>query len=72
MEDEIQEKLEENYTFKIEVKWRDFRIYDVYCEIDKEKCFEIPIIYDIRSTTDANISNIMIKIDNEIVKLFKK
>ena len=37
MEEEIQDELEKIYTIPIEVKWRDFRIYDVYFTINK-KC----------------------------------
>lgn len=71
MEEEIQEELEKIYTIPIEVKWRDFRIYDVYFTINKN-VESIVFIYDTQSTKDYNISNIIQKIDNEIVKNFKK
>ncbi len=71
MEEEIQEELEKIYTIPIEVKWRDFRIYDVYFTIDKN-VGSITFIYNVQSTKDYNISNICQKIDNEIVKIFKK
>lgn len=71
MEEEIQEELEKIYTIPIEVKWRDFRIYDVYFTINKN-VRSIGFIYDVQSTKDYNISNVCQKIDNEIVKMFKK
>ena len=39
MEDEIQDKLEEIYNFRIDVKFKDFRQYEVYARIDNEKAF---------------------------------
>ena len=72
MEDEIQEKLEEIYSFRIDVKFKDFRQYEVYARIDNEKAFCIPILYDARSTIEANITNIKDRIDAEIVELFRR
>ena len=72
MEDEIQDKLEEIYNFRIEVKFRDFRQYDIYCRLDNEKGFLLPILYDARSTLEANITIIKGRIDAEIVKLFRR
>ena len=71
MEEEIQDELEKIYTIPIEVKWRDFRIYDVYFTINKN-VESIGFIYDAQSTKEYNISNICQKIDNEIVKNYKK
>lgn len=71
MEEEIQDELEKIYTIPIEVKWRDFRIYDVYFTINKN-IGSITFIYDVQSTKEYNISNICQKVDNEIVKNFKK
>lgn len=71
MEEEIQDELEKIYTIPIEVKWRDFRIYDVYFTINKNE-ESIAFIYDVQNTKEYNISNICQKIDNEIVKNFKK
>lgn len=68
---EIQDELEKIYTIPIEVKWRDFRIYDVYFTINRN-VGSIAFIYDMQSTKDYNISNICQKIDNEIVKMYKK
>lgn len=72
MEDEIQDKLEEIYNFRIDVKFKDFRQYEVYARIDNEKTFCIPILYDSRATLEANITNIKDRIDAEIVKLFRR
>ena len=72
MEDEIQDKLEEIYNFRIDVKFKDFRQYEVYARIDNEKAFDISILYDARATLEANITNIKNRIDAEIVKLFRR
>ena len=72
MEDEIQDKLEEIYNFRIDVKFKDFRQYEVYARIDNEKAFAIPILYDARATLEANITNIKNRIDAEIVELFRR
>lgn len=72
MEEEIQDKLEEIYNFRIDVKFKDFRQYEVYARIDNEKAFCIPILYDSRATLEANITNIKDRIDAEIVELFRR
>lgn len=72
MEDEIQDKLEEIYNFRIEVKFKDFRQYDVLCKIDNEKQFIIPFLYDARSTFEYNITLLKGRIEHEIIDLFKR
>lgn len=72
MEDEIQDKLEEIYNFRIEVKFKDFRQYEIFGKIDNEKAFCFPILYDARSTFEANITNIKNRINAEIVELFRR
>ena len=72
MEDEIQDKLEEIYNFSIDVKFKDFRQYEVYAQIDNEKAFCISILYDAKSTLEANITNIKQKINSEIIELYLK
>lgn len=72
MEDEIQEKLEKIYAFNIDVKFKDFRQYEIYGRIDSEKAFCIPILYDARATLEANITEIRNRIDAEIVDLFRR
>lgn len=71
MEDEFQEKLEEIYDFPIDVKFKDFRHYDIYCRPQFFK-YCIPIIYDAKATFETNIHNAVLKIDNEIIRSFKK
>ena len=72
MEDEIQDKLEEIYNFGIDVKFKDFRQYEIYGQIDNENLFCIPILYDARATLEANITEIRNRIDAEIVELFRR
>ena len=72
MEDEILDKLEELYNFRIVVKFKDFRQYEIYGRIDNEKAFCILILYDVTLTLEANITNIRSKIDTEIVNLFRR
>lgn len=72
MEEQIEEKLNEIYNFGISVKFKDFRQYNIYCRIDNEKAFEIPILLDARGTFESNIYNICLKIDKEIINLYKK
>lgn len=71
MEEEIQEKLQEIYNFTIEVKFIDFRKYEIYCKPLKDG-FCLPILYDGKMTLEANITNASMKIDREILKMFKK
>ena len=71
MEDEIQEKLEEIYTFPIEVEWVQFRQYRIRGKI-KDNSFKIYYTYDVNFSDETNINSIKQKIDAEILKLFKK
>ena len=72
MEEEIQDRLEEIYSIPIEVKFKDFRQYDVYVKIDSERQFIIPFLYDGRATLEYNITLLRGRIDSEIVELFRK
>ena len=72
MEDEIQDKLEEIYNFRIDVKFKDFRQYEIFARIDNEKAFCVPILYDARATLKANITYIKNRIDAGIVELFRR
>ena len=72
MEDEIQNKKEEIYNFRIYVKFKDFRQYEIYGQIDNEKLFCIPILYNKRATLEANITEKRNRIDAEIVELFRR
>lgn len=71
MEEEIEEKLNEIYNFPIEVKFVDFRKYEIFCKPIKDG-FCIPILYDSKMTIEANITNASMKIDREIINLYKK
>ena len=71
MEDDIQEKLEEIYTFPIEVEWVQFRQYRIIGKI-KDNSFRIYYTYDVNFSDETNINSIKQKIDVEILKLFKK
>ena len=72
MEDEIQDKLEQIYNFRIDVKFKDFRQYEIYGRIDNEKAFTISILYDARATLESNITQIRNRIDAEIVNLYRR
>lgn len=71
MEDDIQEKLEEIYTFPIEVEWVQFRQYRIIGKI-KDNIFRIYYTYDVNFSNETNINSMKQKIDAEILKLFKK
>ena len=71
MEDDIREKLEEIYTFPIEVEWVQFRQYRIIGKI-KDITFKIYYTYDVNFSSETNINSIKQKIDVEILKLFKK
>ena len=58
MEEEIEEKLQDYYDFYLNVHFKDFRYYDIYCKITKDSEFTIPVIYDSNYTFDWNIYNI--------------
>lgn len=71
MEDDIQEKLEEIYTFPIEVEWVQFRQYRIIGKI-KDNTFRIYYTYDVNFSNETNINSMKQKIDSEILKIFKK
>lgn len=71
MEDDIQEKLEEIYTFHIEVEWVQFRQYRIIGKI-KDNSFKIYYTYNVNFSDETNINSMKQKIDAEILKLFKK
>ena len=71
MEDDIQEKLEEIYTFPIEVEWVQFRQYRIIGKI-KDNTFRIYYTYDVNFSEETNINSMKQKIDADILKLFKK
>ena len=68
MELEIEDKLQEMYkNLKIEVKFKDFRIYEINVTINNEDINYFDYIYDVTLTLDANISIIRKIIDNNII-----
>ena len=68
MELEIEDKLQEIYkNLKIEVKFKDFRIYEINVTINNEDINYFDYIYDVTLTLDANISIIEKIIDNKII-----
>ena len=68
MEIEIEEKLENIYkNLKIEVKFKDFRIYEINVTINNEDINYFDYTYDVTLTLDANISIIRKIIDNKII-----
>ena len=68
MELEIEDKLQEIYkNLKIEVKFKDFRIYEINVIINNEDINYFDYIYDVTLTLDANISIIRKIIDNKII-----
>ena len=68
MELEIEERLENIYkNLKIEVKFKDFRIYEINVTINNEDINYFDYTYDVTLTLDANISIIRKIIDNKII-----
>lgn len=71
MEGEIEDKLQEIYKFHIDVEWVQFRQYRIIGIIGGES-FKFYYIYNAGATPDSNISSICQKIDNEIIKLYRR
>ena len=68
MELEIEDKLQEIYkNLKIEVNFKDFRIYEINVTINNEDINYFDNTYDVTVTLDANISIIRKIIDNKII-----
>ena len=68
MELEIEDKLQEIYkNLKIEVKFKDFRIYEINVTINNEDINYFDYKYDVTLTLDANISIIRKIIDDKII-----
>ena len=68
MELEIEDKLQEIYkNLKIEVNFKDFRIYEINVQIKNEGINYFDYTYDVTLTLDANISIIRKIIDNKII-----
>ena len=68
MELEIEEGLEKIYkNLKIEVKFKDFRKYEINVSINNDDINYFDYTYDVTLTLDANISIIRKIIDNKII-----
>lgn len=68
MELEIEEKLENIYkNLKIDVKFKDFRKYEINVTINNEDINYFEYTYDATLTLDANISIIRKIIDTKII-----
>ena len=68
MELELEDKLQEIYkNLKIEVKFKDFRIYEINVTINNEDINYFDYKYDVTLTLDANISIIRKIIDDKII-----
>jgi len=72
MEQEIEEKLEQIYTDYIDVEFRDFGIYDVFLTLKGGKQIAVVFLFNAKMTMEANIRNLQMKIDGEILKLYKR
>ena len=64
---ENRELKEENNNLKIEVKFKDFRKYEINVTINNEDINYFEYTYDVTLTLDANISIIRKIIDNKII-----
>ena len=68
MELEIEEKLEKIYkNLKIEVKFKDFRKYEINVTINNDDINYFDYTYDVTLTLDTNISIIRKIIDDKII-----
>lgn len=73
MEEKIQEELEKRFNsrIKIEVKFKDFRLYEINAKIEK---YEIQFDYtlDVLSTMRKNCDEIEKILENYIIKYYKE
>lgn len=73
MEEEIEEKMKEEYKLiEIKVKFKDFGYYEIFCILDIRRNFSFIYRYENKKTFDSNISSIIQKIDKNIINYFKK
>lgn len=71
MEDELQEKLQRIYEGFIKVKFRDFGVYDIFLSLKGGQMLSVVLNYDCRNTLESNVSNAIMKLDSELLKLHK-
>ena len=76
MEEELQERLEQDYKscIKIEVEYKDIRTYEIKVNLLTNETLESRIIYkyNVMYTLDSNIEEIKSLIDKEIIKSIKR
>ena len=76
MEEELQERLENDYKscIKIEVEYKDIRTYEIKVNLLTNETLESRIIYkyNVKYTIDSNIEEIKSLIDKEIIKFIKR
>lgn len=76
MEEQIQERLENDYksSIKIEVEYKDIRTYEIKINLLTNETLESRIIYkyNVKYTLDSNIEEIKSLIDKEIISSIKR
>lgn len=76
MEEELQERLENEYKscIKIEVEYKDIRTYEIKINLLTNETLESRIIYkyNVMYTFDSNIEEIKSLIDKEIISFIKR
>lgn len=76
MEEELQERLEQDYKscIKIEVEYKDIRTYEIKVNLLTNETLEsrIEYKYKVKYTFDSNIESIKNLIDKEIIKMIKE
>ena len=77
MEEEIKDALEKIYIIPIDVEFIEFRVYNIVGTIykyneNKDDYFEIRYVYDNKLTQEANVNEIVQRIDREIVRSYRK
>lgn len=74
-EGRMMKDLEKIYNLLITIKWRDFRIYDIYITLkigEAKVNLAVAFMYDPRQNYETNLQNVIQKIDNTILEFFKK
>lgn len=76
MEEELQERLEQEYKscIKIEVEYKDIRTYEIKVNLLTYETLEsrIEYKYNVMYTFDSNIEEIKSLIDKEVIKFIKR
>ena len=76
MEEELQERLENEYKscIKIEVEYKDIRTYEIKVNLLTNETLESRIIYkyNVKYTLESNIEEIKSLIDKEIISSIKR